>query len=230
MNPNPKLKGQLINLLEDAWDAENRMIGRLSAAEREASGAVDRWAAKDLLAHIGAWKAIQAERLKTLRAGGFPRQFDSYDGINAELYHQHQKEAFLKVIEFSARATDQLVFQTLDSSDEELGDPAHFPAMSGRPVWQAVLSNGYSHPLGHLAQYYADHGQKGLADTLIEQIVRDSLPLDTSPAWGGVVGYNAACHYALVGRLERCLPLLAKSCWLAEPASSWGDSPHLWAT
>jgi tetratricopeptide (TPR) repeat protein len=209
MRPNPKLKGHLIELLEAGWDAEGRMVRRLSSDERRAAGAVDRWAAKDLLAHIGAWKAIQAERLASLRAGGSPRQFDSYDGINAELFHQHQHETLQQVLEFAARATDQLVGQTLSYKDRELGDADHFAAMQGRPVWQAVLGNGYSHPLGHLAQYYAGRGEVGLADELAEQVARRSLPLDPSPAWAGVVHYNAACHYALTGRPKRALPLLS---------------------
>ena len=50
------LKQKVLNLLDRAYEEEQTFVTKLSAEERAAVGALEQWSAKDLLAHIVAWK------------------------------------------------------------------------------------------------------------------------------------------------------------------------------
>ena len=74
---NTSLQSSLLTLLLRARKAELAWIDTLSETEREINGTPERWSAKNLLAHIAAWKRRGAERLALIERGGtgYQRKF-----------------------------------------------------------------------------------------------------------------------------------------------------------
>ncbi|MGZ6373072.1 MAG: hypothetical protein ACXWL8_06725, partial [Candidatus Limnocylindria bacterium] len=71
------LQTDLVAMLEATRAAERELFDAIPAEAREAPGVIGDWSAKDLLAHLAAWRAIEARRL-TARAdtSGVPHAGD----------------------------------------------------------------------------------------------------------------------------------------------------------
>src|SRR5262245_16239704 len=80
------LKQRLLALIAEAREEQLAFIVGLSALERATVGIAERWSAKDLLAHIGAWWDRQGGRLAGVARGEQPDTFDWSDEENAATF------------------------------------------------------------------------------------------------------------------------------------------------
>src|SRR5215208_4473192 len=98
----------------------------LPAEVREAAATIGEWSAKDVLAHISAWRAIEARRLEA-RAGresaehaADPGLDDPIDESNAHLHAQHVGWTWDAVDRDADASTEALVAAFGQSSTEIL--------------------------------------------------------------------------------------------------------------
>ena len=70
MTTRTPLQTDLIAMLRALGDAERDLFAMVPPATREAAGTIGDWSPKDVLAHLGAWRAIEARRLESRAAGG----------------------------------------------------------------------------------------------------------------------------------------------------------------
>jgi uncharacterized damage-inducible protein DinB len=84
-----------------------------------------------------------------------------------------------------------------------------------------VLGTSYEHIRDHLAQYFADRGDRAhateLYETWTERVVATAAP---DPVKGRVL-YNLVCFYATHGQLEKAAGLLPEALRLAPQLETW---------
>jgi tetratricopeptide (TPR) repeat protein len=126
-----------------------------------------------------------------------------------------------EVLEHSERAYRILVERTGAMGNEDLAGTETLPWQEGRPLWRLIVGNSYSHPISHLGQYYAARGEVSQATAMQEEAAVLLAQLDESPSWIGVVRYNLACHYALIGQKEKAIEELRRALDLNPGLTEW---------
>jgi len=201
------LKQKLVDLLQDAYRQEQVFVQSLSDKERSFAGTLERWSAKDTIAHIAAWKERAAWVLAALRSGEPGPDFDGLDQVNARIFQEHQNLTWSDVLTKSAQAYTFLREQTEATPDNLLTAPEPSD-WHNEPVWWFVVGTGYTHSLGHLAQFYIGRGNTARATEMHEQAAGHLLQLDESADWRGLVHYRLASHYAATGQLDEAIDAL----------------------
>src|SRR5688572_2668751 len=90
------LHTDLVELLGATRAAERDLFGMLSSDVRDAPAAIGEWSAKDVLAHIAAWRAIEARRLEARAGYSSPEHADDPaldDPIDESNAHLHARTA-----------------------------------------------------------------------------------------------------------------------------------------
>jgi len=188
---------QLLRLLERASLEEQKLIKSLSEKERSAVGTLEQWSAKDMIAHVAAWKEEMAQRLTNTKTDASPNAMEEIDKINAEIFEQHRHQSWAEILDLTERAYHSLVKQT--QSLDDLYNTQAFPWQGGSPLWRWIVGHGYTHPIMHLAQFYIGRGDIRSAVIIQEEATEMLMPIDEGPAWQGVVRYNLACVYTQAG-------------------------------
>ena len=70
--PDTQLIGTLLVLLDRSCMAERTLVAGLNDAERSATGRLERWSAKDLIAHLTSWQTYLAGLLSAVLSGETP--------------------------------------------------------------------------------------------------------------------------------------------------------------
>ncbi|UCC61537.1 MAG: hypothetical protein JSV36_12090, partial [Anaerolineae bacterium] len=83
------LKQKLVDLLGHAYRQEQVFAQSLSDEERSVASSLERWSAKDTIAHIAAWKERAARVLAALQSGQPGPDFDGLDQVNARIFKEH---------------------------------------------------------------------------------------------------------------------------------------------
>jgi tetratricopeptide (TPR) repeat protein len=207
-----ELKAKLIELVERASAEEQALLAKLSEDERSAPGRPDRWGPKDVMVHLAGWKARLAENLAAAASGGKLERYDDYLAVNAREFIEYQHRPWPEVLERAAEARRQLIEQVQARSEAELRGTQTLPWQGDRPLWRYVVGNGFIHPIAmHLAPMLVERGEQAYATELQEQAARLLGELDESKDWQGVVRYNLACHYALMGETHSAIEKLAQA-------------------
>ncbi len=60
----------------------------------------------------------------------------------------------------------------------------------------------------HLSDYYKKQGDFKRAGAVLGEMAEAVRNLDDSPMWDGVVRYNLACHYVLLGKKKQAIEAL----------------------
>jgi hypothetical protein len=203
-----RLHADLAELLKITRSAERELFAMLTSEQREAPGTIGEWSAKDVLAHLAAWRAIEARRLQaTARGEPYPAEDPSVheriDDSNATLYAQR-----------AAWSWDQ-VDAAADASVQELLAAIHLSShdvlCECEDTVTGIGANGANHGMAHLsdvARLAEDAGGQeryGQFARELETVLgrRHLRPLDT-----GVMLYNIACHRAVTGDSEEARRLL----------------------
>jgi tetratricopeptide (TPR) repeat protein len=194
---------------------------KLSDEEQAVIGTLERWSAKDTVAHIGAWKGRMAQEIAGASRSEWLSTFEDIDQVNAEIFEENRHRSWADVLGDSERAHRSLVETVQAMSDDDLLATQVLPWQERRPLWRLVVGNGYTHPISHLSQYYTDRGEAGYATELQEEAAALLAQLDDSPAWRGVARYNLACHYALSGQHEKAIHELREALRLNPDLTEW---------
>lgn len=226
MTPQSPLHVDLVSILEATRDAERDLFAMLPPGQREVPGAIGTWSAKDVRAHLVAWRSIEARRLEAARTESGPDPADPVpsdpiDEANASLQTRYAEWTWDAVARESESSVDALIAAIRGSSTDVLCE-CDEGSVAG------IGANGVNHAVGHLPEIAEMAGGRERFGAYVRELEtvlgRGHLP----PRDSGVILYNIACARALTGDLDDARRLLrqafARRHDLVEAA---GDDPDL---
>lgn len=166
------------------------------------------WAARPTIIHNSDFRAEQVERLVAVRQNRTPTDFRRVDHTASDVYAGYAARGDGALRE--SRITNAALLDELQqTSDEDLLDPSRHPWLRGRPLWLQVIVRGFWHPLGHLGDYYLQHGQPDRALALHAHAAATAVYLNTPAAALGMAHYSLACAQAVTGQIAAARDSLA---------------------
>ncbi len=222
------LREKLQSLLQLANEEERTFITGLDNKERIETGKIDKWSAKDIIAHIVYWNEyIVSNILATLRNEN-PDVRGDYNKINAEVFEVNKNKLWDVIIADLGRVHNSAIECVKTTPDEMLVNTNTLPWQEGKTLWRIIAGTVYVHPIAHLAEYYFNREDSNYAVKLHEQSATLARELSDSPEWLGVVTYNLACGYALSGQHKRAINELGKALKLDSSLTEWSrEDPDL---
>jgi hypothetical protein len=194
-------------MLDATRTVERDLFEMVPAAQREVRGAIGEWSAKDVLAHLAGWRAIEARRLEA-RAGvevpghdSDPATNDPIDESNALLQRRHADLTWEAVVAAADASVSALISAVEGSSTDVLCE-----CDDGSVV--GIGANGVNHAVGHLPEVAELGGGRARFDAFTEQVETILRAGHLPPSDSGVVLYNIACARAVAGDLEDARRLL----------------------
>lgn len=215
-----ELQASLLILLHQARQAELTWMSTLSETERQVNGTLEQWSAKDLLAHIAAWKERGAENLACIEHGGLRFQLNRIDELNEEIFTSSQDRSWQDVDDHAQRAFHALVAQI-----ERLPEKAFLN--QEEMVWQTMACGG-KHPYRHLAEFSLQQGDVEQATLLYEELIEVMRHMPLPPQELGRAIYQLACFYARMGHLTKAIEGLSLAMRLEPRAIEWSKQDSTW--
>ena len=203
-----RLQADLIAMLESLRSAERDLFARVPADTREKAGTIGEWSPKDVLAHLGAWRAIEARRLEARASGdgtgaaGDPSLDDPIDESNARLQASHRDLTWEAVVAEADASVDALIAAVEHSSTEVLCE-CDDGSVAG------IGANGVNHAVGHLPEIADIFGGGARFDAFAREVETILRAGHIQPRDSGTILYNIACAQALSGELDDARRLLA---------------------
>jgi hypothetical protein len=202
----------LLDLLTWAHDGQKRWMTGLSAAEREAAGQADAWAARDLIAHFAEWDEVLRDILAARVEGREAPALPDDDEINAVFFERNQGLTWAEVADKAEKAYEALAAQVRSMPLEILAAPSQ---PGGRPTRTNLVFSNVYHRLRHMSENLMARGDRDAADALMVEGAQRMAVIDDSPPFRGAIVYNLACHYAINGRHNRALDTLREALAIA---------------
>ena len=191
-----------------AAEEEMLLTAALSGDDGDAGGP-HQWAAVPLLAHIKEFKSQQSERVRAVLSGQTPPEFADIDHASPRVYAAYASRSCEDVAADARATTASLLDAVRAVSDEDLLDPSRHPWLRGRTLWLQIIVRGFWHPTGHIADYYARHGQPDRAVALQAHAVATARYLDAPDPAAGMAYYGLACAQAVAGLADSAAVTLA---------------------
>ncbi len=210
-------KEMLLDLLANAVRIENDFIENLSPEDLAAEGKADDWSARDMIAHCAYWKKRRVAEIPLVLNGGQPTRFDDFDHENDKVFQQNKDKSWDEVRQMSREAAHELIGQVNKMREADL---KHTWQDDSR-IWRMIVSNGYQHPIIHLAEHYQQKGDMTKAAELTALLGQPLADLDAGPGWQGTVKYNAACSLSLLGEKEGAIKELGEALTLMPGLVEW---------
>lgn len=195
------LRAGLIDALRAARSVEREILAAFDPTDRDAPAPDGGWSAKDIQAHLAAWRRHQATRLAKLRRGETETDMPASetDATNAVLHAERADWGWEQVRTDADEASDALIAEVEAASAETIIDDR---------IVGTTLGNGPEHDFAHLPAIAARVGLEGrvagLAAALEASVDRGGWP----PRTAAFARYNLACYHALAGRLDEARALL----------------------
>ncbi len=193
------LRAGLIASHRATRETERAIFDAFDPAERDAPAADGGWSAKDIQAHLSAWKRHQTARLTAIREGrDEPPETVETDEQNAIFHAERADWPWADVRADADQITTDLIAAIEAASNETLEQPR----VSG-----SILGNGPEHGLAHLPGVAARVGMGARVTELAEAFeasLDDHWPIRAT----AYARYNLACFYALRGDLDETRRLL----------------------
>ena len=215
------LKEKLLALLKLAFEEEQKIYTSLDKNEKSATGKLEQWSAKDIMAHIVYWKEYMVRNITATLRGESPDVRGDVDTINEEVFRANKNNSWEETLTRLERAYNSAIKCVKSVPDEKLIDTNTSLWQEGRPLWIIVDGNGYEHPIIHLTEYYFGKGDTDYAVKLYEQVAELTRELSDNPDWYGDVEYNLACCYALSGQHKRAINKLKVALKLNPSLTEW---------
>jgi uncharacterized protein (TIGR03083 family) len=188
------LHDDLVDMLTTTSSAEQDLFAGLDPADRDAPRRIGEWSAKDVLAHLAAWRAIEAQRLNGTEPADGPGQIADEDEANALIQSERASWSWDQVLSAANESIDALVNAIRGTNAETL--------QTSEQLVAGIGANGANHAIAHLGDVARMSGQqeryRAFADKVEEIVLRARLPQRDA----GVMLYNIACYHALNGDLE----------------------------
>jgi len=208
------LRAGLIEGLQAGRAAERDIFAALDPSGRDAPAADGNWSAKDVQAHLSAWRQRQVDRLVAIREGREEPALAATetDEINA-IFHAERAGWSWEQVAADAEATGGDLIAEVEA--------ATAATLATDRVAGAIMANGPEHSLTHLAPVAARVGREqrvlDLADMIGVILDRGDWP--SRPA--AFARYNLACFHALGGRLDVARALLRQALPAQEDLRTW---------
>ncbi len=215
------LKSKTRRLLQKAHDDVLSLWQALPAEVRAQTGRPDRWAVKDLLAHLVGWNVRTNRRMAGLPASESPDASEELDQVNAALFEANRACTWEDLLAADRLAFDEMISRLDALSEEDLTQPGRLAWAGKRPAWIALLGNAHWHPYHHACMYLVQHGELEHATQIQEDLTRDLIALQGEDHHRGASLYNLACFYAQTGRPEKALENLKLALPLAPDLIEW---------
>ncbi len=198
------LRADLIDGLRASRSTEREIFAALDPAERETPAAGGGWSAKDVQAHLSAWRQRQVERLVALREGREEPALASTetDEINAIFHAERADWAWDRVVA-DAEATTEALIEAIEAASQA--------TLHADRVVGSIMGNGPEHSLAHLPPVAA---RVGLGSTVLDLAATTEATVDRGgwpPRSAAFARYNLACFHALGGRLDHARSLLRQA-------------------
>jgi hypothetical protein len=174
------LKRKALELLERAYKEKQVFVQGLSDEERSAVDTPEQWIAKDVIAHVAAWKERTARELATVARGVPSPDFGSLAQFNARIFQEHRSLTWSGVLNKSRQAHRLLQEQT-EAMPKVLTD-SKVLNWHGERIRRLIVVRGYTHSLGHLAQWYRERGDVDFATGIQEDVASMLLKLTIAPS------------------------------------------------
>lgn len=219
----------LLDLLKQAREMEMNFVGALSSQERARIGTLEDWSAKDVISHITARKALMADGLLAVSEARSLIGSEDLDHENAILFKGYHDKTWDEVLRLAADAFQRVVAQVESFGEQELARCEKlFPWQGERPMWRLIVGSGCIHPIGHMAEFHRNRGDREGAGKMIGKMARSMVGLDDDLVWQGEVKYNLACHYSLPGAKAKAIRELQESLVLNPGLIDWSkEDPDL---
>lgn len=200
------LQADLIAMLHALRDAERDLFAMVPPGAREAAGTIGDWSPKDVLAHLGAWRAIEARRLQARAGDGArpsddPAPNDPIDESNAILQALH-RDLTWEAVAAEADASVEALIVAVERSSTNVLCECDEGSVAG------IGANGVNHAVGHLPEIADLVGGGARFDGFAREIETILRAGHVPPRDSGTILYNIACAQALSGELEDARRLL----------------------
>jgi hypothetical protein len=214
------MKNKLVELIELGDQLEKEFIASLSDEERGSNGTFEYWSPKDIVAHNYYWRKQHAEDILDVLAGKKPSTSDE-DEINKEVYAHYKDQSWdeIKILMDTGLNRMQEAIEAL--SEDNLQSDQFYPWDQGRPLWRELVTNIYTHPMIHLSEWHIKKGNKTKAAKMYQDSTKQLVALDDSPDWQGVIRYNNACSFSLLGEKETAINELREALRLNPGLTEW---------
>jgi hypothetical protein len=198
------LRAGLIDGLNAARATEREILDAIDPDDRDRAGIDGGWSAKDIQAHLGAWRRRQVDRMAASREGREEPALAATetDEVNAIFRAERALWSWDQVVADADATTADLIAEIVAAPPALLEDPQ---------VVGQIMGNGPEHTLAHMAPL-AD--RVGARTRVIDLASRVESTIDGSewpPRAAAFARYNLACFHALNGRLDRARELLRQA-------------------
>ncbi|HEX6034911.1 MAG TPA: ClbS/DfsB family four-helix bundle protein [Anaerolineales bacterium] len=214
------MKRELTELLQKGYQVEQEFIAALSDEERNAEGTFENWSAKDNIAHNAYWRKHHAEDVLAVLAGKTPTHVDD-DQINPEVYSQFKDQSWEDIDILAETGMKRMGEAIALISEDDLQRHDFYPWEQGRALWREIVGDIYSHPVIHLAEWHIKRGNPARAAEMYQEMTRQLTRLDDSPNWQGIIRYNNACSFSLLGDKETAINELGEALKLNPSLAEW---------
>jgi hypothetical protein len=222
------MKQQLLDLIGRAYQEKQAFMDMLTPEQRALAGTAEQWAPKDYLAHMLAWEERMVDNHEAALHGVAPPSYDDIDQANDEVFQAHRDMSWEDIRRKVDAVHQKLVAWLQAQTEDDLTDPARFPWLTNRTLWGRVVGNSVIHPLLHLAELYANYGQRDHATEMQESLVPSLLALSDAPRWHSTTLYNLACYYSLAGLKDKAIAKLGESFHIDSSLIEWSkEDPDL---
>jgi hypothetical protein len=193
------LQRDLVELLEAVRRAENDLFGRLRGASVD-EPVIEGLTARDVRAHLAAWREVEARRLLGTVTEQDPRPGDPIDESNARIQAERAGWSPERAAASADASTDELIAAIRASSTDALCECDELAAGIG--------ANGANHAIGHLSDVARLAGAEERYAELAAEVEAILGRNHLMPRDSGVMLYNLACHSGVSGRADDALRLL----------------------
>jgi len=193
-------------MLLAARAAERDIFGALSPDQREAPLTIGEWSAKDVLAHLAAWRAVEARQLERRIRGesgwdpGDPGPEVPVDEANEMLHAKYASWSWNDVVREADASVEALVAAIGRSGTTALGER--------EGIVVGIGTSGSNHAMGHLIDAAQLAGARPRFDALARAFEEIVTRGHVAPRDSGVILYNLACYQALAGETDDARRLL----------------------
>jgi hypothetical protein len=202
------LQADLVALLRASRDAERDLFATLTHEVRDRPETIGAWSPKDVLAHLGAWRAVEARRIAASRKGE-PNPLEDpplgapVDESNAQIHADFAGSSWEEVELRADESVAALVREIGESSADILCDC--------QDDIVGIGANGANHAMAHLSDIASLGGAmdryRAYGREIERVLARGHLP----PRDSSVLLYNLACHFTLAGDLDDARRLLRQA-------------------
>ena len=198
------LRAALIDGLNAARATEREIFDAIDPDDRDRAGVDGGWSAKDIQAHLGAWRRRQVDRMAASREGREEPTLAATetDEVNAIFHAERARWSWHQVVADADATTADLIAEIGAAPPAALEDPQ---------VVGQIMGNGPEHTLGHLAPLADRVGARTRVIDLASRVESTIEGSEWPPRAAAFARYNLACFHALNGRLDRARELLRQA-------------------